>query len=374
MAKIVKKFGGTSLQTEKRIKLAVEEVIEGIENGNEVISVVSALGRGGDPYATDTLIDLMKEISPEIDPLKQDLMMSCGEVISASLFSHYLDAAGYDSVPLTGSQAGIITDREFGEARIVDINTERMLEYMAQDKSVVLAGFQGITKKGEITTLGRGGSDTTALEIGGALNADKVEVYTDVPGVAVVDPHRVKDPPFFDAIPRGVLRKLSNNGTSVIHPRAISAANQYEIPFSIKCSWGSGETLVNGRPSSAKTPLAVAVKDDCSLVRVSNFDSKKNAGSGKSTERVVAKGNEGKFYLLEGESKRRVQDFNSRPASLVTAVSTLPERSNTLLSKVLDVVGREHYVEKKVGSSLVKFIVEPGMESEVVRRIYNRFY
>ncbi|MFB6216174.1 MAG: aspartate kinase, partial [Candidatus Aenigmatarchaeota archaeon] len=150
MAKIVKKFGGTSLQTEERINLAVEEVIEDLEKGNEVITVVSALGRGGDPYATDTLIDLMKDVSPEIDPLKQDLMMSCGEIISASLFSHYLDAAGYDSVPMTGQQAGILTDREFGEARIVDIDTERMDEYMDRGKSVVIAGFQGRTKKGEV--------------------------------------------------------------------------------------------------------------------------------------------------------------------------------------------------------------------------------
>lgn len=374
MAKIVKKFGGTSLGTKGKIKLAVEKVIEDLEKGNDVISVVSALGRGGDPYATDTLIDLLKEVSPEIDPLKQDLMMSCGEVISAALFSHYLDVEGYDSIPMTGSQAGIRTDREFGDARIIDIDTEKMEKYMDGGKSVVLAGFQGVTKKGEVTTLGRGGSDTTALKVGGAVNADRVEVYTDVPGVAVVDPDRVEDPPFFDAIPRQALLKLAENGSNIIHPRAISAAKEYGIPFSIRCSWGNGETIANGRPSSEETPLGVAVKVGCGLVRESDFDAKESVESLKDKVQFGLKGDEGKFYLLEDKDEGKVSDFDSRPASLVTTVSTLPERNDALLNRVIDVVGRENYLEKKVGSSLIKFIVEPGMESEVVHRIYNQFY
>lgn len=374
MAKIVKKFGGTSLQTEERIKSAVEKVIEDLEKGNDVISVVSALGRGGDPYATDTLINLLREVSPKIDPLKQDLMMSCGEVISASLFSHYLDAEGYDSIPMTGSQAGIRTDREFCDARIIDIDTERVEKYMDQGKSVVLAGFQGITEKGEVTTLGRGGSDTTALKVGGAVNADRVEVYTDVPGVAVVDPDRVENPPFFDAIPRQALLKLTENGSNIIHPRAISAAKEHGITFSIKCSWGNGETIANGRPSSEKTPLGVAVKAGFSIVRGSEFDQEEVLESVKDKVQFGLKGDKGKFYILEDKDEGKVSGFDSRSVSLVTVVSTLPERSDVLLNRAVEVVGRENYIEKKVGSGLVKFIVEPGMESEVVHRIYNKFY
>ncbi|MCF7890460.1 aspartate kinase [Candidatus Bipolaricaulota bacterium] len=374
MTRIVKKFGGTSLQTEERIKLAVEKVIDDLEEGNEVISVVSALGRGGDPYATDTLIELMRDVSPEIDPLKQDLMMSCGEVISASLFSHYLDVAGYDAVPMTGYQAGILTDREFGDARICEVDTGRMDEYMARGKSVVLAGFQGRTSKGEVTTLGRGGSDTTALKVGGAVNADRVEVYTDVPGVAVVDPGRVNDPPFFEAIPRDALLKLSASGSNIIHPRAVSAANEYEIPFSIKCSWGNGETLVNGRPSSERTPLGISVMSSCGLVKDPGFAQKENSECGKGSVRVVLEGDEGEFYLVREKAQSELSDFDPEPVSLVTAVSTLPDRSDDLFNRAIEVVGRANYVEKKVEPEAVQFVVKPEMESKVVRRIYDLFY
>lgn len=375
MVRIVKKFGGTSLRTGERINLAVEKVAEDLENGNSVISVVSAMGEDGDPYATDTLIGLMEEVSPEVDSLKKDLIMSCGEVISASLFSHYLDSAGYDSVPMTGYQAGIFTDREFGDARIVGVDPAKMENYLNQKKPVVLAGFQGRTIEGEITTLGRGGSDTTALRVGGSVSAELVEIFTDVPGVAVVDPELVKNPPFFSSIPRDALLGLAENGAEVIHPRAVSAAGEYDVPFSIKCSWVDGkETLVNSDPSSEDTPLGIAVLDGCSMVELSCSKLENILESIDETDTIRINKNDDRSCLVSEESEFDPAGHDARPVSVVTAVPTISDKTAEILDRIIEAIEGKVYLERKVDSAQVQFVVEPGEEGRVVREVYDLFY
>jgi aspartate kinase len=375
MDTVVKKFGGTSLRTEERINLAVDEVAEDLEAGNPVVSVVSAMGKDGDPYATDTLIGLMEDVQPEIDPLKQDLIMSCGEVISASLFSHYLDAAGYDSVPMTGYQAGIFTDAEFGDARIVDVDPVRVEEYIRQEIPVVLAGFQGRTVRGQVTTLGRGGSDTTALRVGGAVDARMVEIFTDVPGVAVVDPGVVDDPPFFSSVSRNAMLNLARAGASVIHPRAVSAAIEFNVPFTIKCSWQKGrETVVGDKSSSAKTPLGIAVNEGCWLGEGAITEPGDNYESRGESSGIRFSGNDDKTFTVWKKETPELSEVDTRPVSLVTAVPTLADRASELIEEAVDAVDGRSYLGKKVESDGVQFVVEPDAEAGIVRDIYGRFY
>ena len=374
MDTIVKKFGGTSLRTEERINLAVDEVAKDLEGGNPVVSVVSAMGKDGDPYATDTLIGLMEDVKPEIDPLKQDLIMSCGEVISASLFSHYLDAAGYDSVPMTGYQAGIFTDGEFGDARIVEVDPVRVEEYIRQETPVVLAGFQGRTVRGEVTTLGRGGSDTTALRVGGAVDARMVEIFTDVPGVAVVDPGIVDDPSFFANIPRDAMLSLARAGARVIHPRAVSAAIEFDVPFTIKCSWQKGrETVVGDKSSSAKTPLGIAVNEGCWMEESISVAGDNYEFQGKSSG-IKFSGNDGKTFTVWEKETPELSEVDTRPVSLVTAVPTVADRASELIEETVDAVDGRSYLGKNVESDKAQFVVEPDAGTGIARDLYGRFY
>lgn len=236
MGIIVQKFGGSSLSSEERIKKAIERVIETKKAGHSVVVVVSAMGRQGDPYATDTLINLVN--NPEYtDSRELDLLLNCGEIISAVVFSQHLKNEGYESVALTGAQAGIITDESFNEARILKVKPERVLNYLKDDKIVVVSGFQGITEKGDLTTLGRGGSDTTAAALGVALNADLVEIFTDVDGVKTADPNIVKDAKTLKVATYDEICELARQGAKVIHQRAVELIRQKNIPLKIRSTF-----------------------------------------------------------------------------------------------------------------------------------------
>lgn len=188
---LVQKFGGTSVSTPERREMATSKVIEAVKNGFSVVVVVSAMGRNGDPYATDTLINMVKSIDSNISKRELDLLMNCGEIISSVTFAATLSKKGYKAKVFTGGQAGIITDDNFGNAEIIKVEPTRLLESLKEGIIPVVAGFQGITEEGDLTTLGRGGSDTTAALLGEALKASAVEIYTDVDGIMTADPRIV---------------------------------------------------------------------------------------------------------------------------------------------------------------------------------------
>ncbi|HBT18257.1 MAG TPA: aspartate kinase, partial [Firmicutes bacterium] len=175
---LVQKYGGTSLATPQLREKVVAKIKEAIGLGYALVVVVSAMGRQGAPYATDTLISLAKEVSPEPYPRDLDLLMACGELISAVIMAQTLRLHGVEAQAFTGGLAGIITNHHFGDARIIEIKPEKIVDCLKSKKVAVVAGFQGITKEDEITTLGRGGSDTTAAALGVALQAETVEIYT----------------------------------------------------------------------------------------------------------------------------------------------------------------------------------------------------
>jgi aspartate kinase len=200
MPLVVQKYGGTSVNSLEKRQKVLERITAARDDGNDVVVVVSAMGRKGEPYATDTFLDLLQEIGPGPTGRNKDLLASCGEVISACLVAHALKVRGYAAEAMTGFQAGIVTDGVFTNAEAVRVDPQKIRKSLLQGNIVVAAGFQGVTEDLEITTLGRGGSDTTALLLGGALGADLVEIYTDVPGVAFTDPRLVPGVPFLKSI------------------------------------------------------------------------------------------------------------------------------------------------------------------------------
>ena len=251
MAVIVQKYGGTSVATIEARAALLNQVKAAKNQGNKVVLVVSAMGRAGDPYATDTLIGLLESISPEIAPRKKDLIMSCGEIISSAVISHLLESEGIGAEPLTGSQAGILTTDTFGNSDICHIEPTRIKKMIADDIVPVIAGFQGITDAGEITTLGRGGSDTAAVTLGGFLNADRVDIFTDVPGIAKVDPRIVPEAAFISDISYNDMFRLAEQGAKVIHPRAVQAAREFSIPVRVRSTFSDEEgTLISGLHSA----------------------------------------------------------------------------------------------------------------------------
>ena len=228
---IVQKFGGTSVGSIERIQNVANRVIEEINNGNKVVVVVSAMGK-----TTDELVNLAKQISKNPSKREMDMLLTTGEQVSIALLTMALKEKGYDAVSLTGWQAGIETEAVHGNARIMNIDTTRIHKHLNEGKIVVVAGFQGITKNQEITTLGRGGSDTTAVALAAALNAKKCDIYTDVTGVFTTDPRYVKKARKLQAISYDEMLELANLGAGVLHPRAVEFAKNYQIPLEVRSS------------------------------------------------------------------------------------------------------------------------------------------
>lgn len=233
---LVQKFGGTSVESYEKMN-EVCKIIKSYKESNEslgLVVVVSAMGRQGAPYATDTLISLCDKINNEPSKRELDMIMSCGEMISGTILVNMLKARKIDSIFLTGNQAGIMTTDNFSNAKIIDINPQRIFKELETNKVVVIAGFQGATEYGEITTLGRGGSDTSAVAIGKALGCDVVEIYTDVDGIMTADPRVEPDAKVLKCIDYEEVFQMADKGAKVIHPRAVQLAKSANITLAIK--------------------------------------------------------------------------------------------------------------------------------------------
>ncbi len=231
---IIQKFGGTSVMNDERRNLAIDKIKAAIDKHLNPVVVVSAIGRAGDPYATDTLIQLAKSVGIEPNPRELDILMACGEIISATVMANTLKVRGYEAAVFTGGQAGIITDENFLDAKILHVEPMRILKSLEEGIIPIIAGFQGITEKGDITTLGRGGSDVTASIMGEALNAELVEIYTDVDGVMTADPKIVPDAKVMDTIFYNEVFQMAEYGAKVLHPKAVEIAMRSNIPIVIR--------------------------------------------------------------------------------------------------------------------------------------------
>jgi aspartate kinase len=234
MRLIVQKFGGSSLATHELRQKAVSHISAAAKDGISPVVVVSAMGRHGDAYATDTMLAMIREITPTATGRETDLILSCGEIISAAMLAIELQAQGLPAAALTGWQAGIITDGVYSHAEILRIKKERLLKLAIAGVIPVVAGFQGVSENGEVNTLGRGGSDTSAVALGAAIEAEMVEIYSDVDSVMTADPRLVPEARPIKNIGYQEVLQLAREGAKVIHPRAVDIALQYNLPISLK--------------------------------------------------------------------------------------------------------------------------------------------
>ncbi len=265
MGIIVQKFGGTSVADPQKIHNVAKAVIREKENGNDVVVVVSAMG-----HTTDHLIKLAKEVTTTPNSREMDMLLSTGEQVSIALLAMAIQAQGHKAVSMNGQQVGIVTECIHTKARIVDIKTEKLQKKLDEGNIIVVAGFQGVTPDGEITTLGRGGSDTSAVAIAAALKADRCDIYTDVEGVYATDPRIVPNIQKTDVISYEEMLELARVGANVLHPRSVETAKQFNVPLRVRSSFkldNMGTLIIGVENMEIYKPVA-GVAADSSQVRI----------------------------------------------------------------------------------------------------------
>lgn len=242
---LVQKFGGTSVKSEESRNHVIKHIKDALMKDYKLVIVVSALGRKPDPYATDSLLGLVGFPANQNSKRELDLLMSCGETISAVVLSNELQKKHIRSIAITGAQAGFITNSDFNQAKIQEVKPDRIVKEFEEYDVVVVAGFQGMTRSGEITTIGRGGSDTTAAALGAALQAERIEIFTDVNGIMTADPRVVETARPLDVVTYTEICNLAYQGAKVIHPRAVEIAMQAEVPMRVRSTYSEEQgTLV----------------------------------------------------------------------------------------------------------------------------------
>ncbi|MFE1243683.1 aspartate kinase [Fictibacillus sp. NPDC058756] len=276
MGRIVQKFGGTSVGSVERIQNAAKRIINEVNNGNEVVVVVSAMGK-----TTDELVRLAGEISKNPSKREMDMLLTTGEQVTIALLTMALHQEGYKALSLTGWQAGIQTENNHSNARILDIDSERINGLLKDGNIVVVAGFQGlIPETNDIATLGRGGSDTTAVALAAALKADRCDIYTDVTGVYTTDPRAVKTARKIPSISYDEMLEMANLGAGVLHPRAVEFAKNYSIVLEVRSSMSDERgTLVEEEATMEQNLMVrgLAFEGNITKITVTNMPNEINA-------------------------------------------------------------------------------------------------
>jgi aspartate kinase len=261
---VVMKFGGTSVADAERIKRAARRIVAQRESGKRVVAVLSARGK-----TTDELIEAAEEVSSNPDPREMDMLLSTGERISCALCAMAINDLGHRAISLTGSQAGIVTDTSHTKARILDVRAERIREGLEQDQIVLVAGFQGVSTSRDVTTLGRGGSDTTAVAVAAALRADVCEIYTDVRGVYTADPRIVPDARKLAQVSFEEMLEMAASGAKVLQLRSVEYARTHGVRIHCRSSFEDGPgTVVIGEEETMEHPLITAVTHSSEEARI----------------------------------------------------------------------------------------------------------
>ena len=264
MALIVRKYGGTSVSSIEKIKRVAERAIESFERGNRLVVVLSAMAG-----QTDALINLSKELTEAPDPRELDVLMATGEQVSVSLFAIAVKSMGYDCRSLLGFQAAINTDQIYGKARIKKIDNHRILKELDENRIIAVAGFQGIDEKGNVTTLGRGGSDTTAVALAAALKASVCEIYTDVDGIFSADPNVCTHARKLDRISYEEMLELASLGAKVLDIRSVEFAKRFNVPIHVRSSFTSNEgTMVVAEDKEMERVMVSGVVFDKNEARI----------------------------------------------------------------------------------------------------------
>ncbi len=269
---IVQKFGGTSVRDEHGRNLARKHIEKALEDGYKVVVVVSAMGRKGDPYATDTLLSLIDGANAYVTNREKDLLMACGEIISSVVFTNMLNKHGIKATAFTGAQAGFRTNNDHTNAKIIDMRCERLLRALKEHDVAVVAGFQGAAENGDVTTIGRGGSDTSAAALGAALGAEWIDIFTDVEGVMTADPRIVENARPLDVVIYTEICNMAYQGAKVIHPRAVEIAMQAKVPLRIRSTYsdapGTLVTSIGKKGSDVKERLVTGIAHVSNITQI----------------------------------------------------------------------------------------------------------
>ncbi len=239
MAIVVQKYGGTSVRDTELIKTVAARIVETKNEGNEVVAVVSALGK-----STDMLKSMAHELNAHPPEREMDVLLSTGEQVSSALLAMAVQSMGVKAVSFTGAQVGILTDNTHTKAKIKDVRTERLEKALNESKVVIVTGFQGISADNDITTLGRGGSDTTAVALAAKLGAEVCEIYTDVEGVFTADPNLVPDARKLDEISYEEMLEIAANGSKILQLRAVEWARRYDVKLHVRSSFSANDGTV----------------------------------------------------------------------------------------------------------------------------------
>jgi aspartate kinase len=354
MGIVVMKFGGTSVADAERIKRAAARIVAKREAGNRVVAVLSARGK-----TTDELIAMAEEVSPVPDPREMDMLLSTGERISCALCAMAINDLGHEALSLTGSQAGIVTDTSHTKARIIDVRAERIVAALDEDKIVLVAGFQGVSSTShDVTTLGRGGSDTTAVAVAAALGAEVCEIYTDVAGVFSADPRLVPGARKLPVVSFEEMLEMSASGAGVLQLRSVEYARTHGVRIHCRSSFEDGPgTVVVSEEETMEHPLVTAVTHSTAETRITLLGVPDEPGVAGRIFRTMAQANVNVDMIIQNEPL-----LDGRRADMSFTVPREDGRiAREALEQIVGELGIEHVAaEESMGKVS---IVGAGMRS-----------
>jgi aspartate kinase len=299
MALVVTKFGGTSVGSPERIRAVAHRLITRKRQGDDVVAVVSAMG-----HVTDELVDLATQISPEPPEREMDMLLSTGEQVSIALLAMAIIAEGFEAVSFTGAQVGIMTDSVHSKAKITEVRGERVQEALSEGKIVIVAGFQGMTPDGTITTLGRGGSDTTAVAVAAGIGADVCEIYTDVDGVYTADPRIVADSRKIEELSYEEMLEMAASGAGVLQMRAVEFARNHRVVIHCRSSFNDTPgTIVKEADATMEQPIIRGVTHDTSEAKVTIKDVSDRPGVAATIFSAMAENNVNVDMIIQNVSE-----------------------------------------------------------------------
>jgi len=330
MGLTVQKYGGTSVKDAERVMNVARRITDEYKKGNNVVVAVSAQGD-----TTDDLIAKGKEINPDASKRELDMLLATGEQISIALLAMAIESLGYPVISLTGWQAGVITDTHYGNARIKKIDTERIKSELDKRRIVIVAGFQGLNKYDDISTLGRGGSDTSAVALAAALHADVCEIYTDVDGVYTADPRIVKDAFKLDTISYDEMLELASLGANVLHNRSVEMAKKYNVKLAVKSSLNNNEGTYVEEVEQVEKMLVRGVTRDNDVARIALCGVEDTPGKAFTVFRMLAEKGINVDLIIQsiGDGKTKDISFTVSEGDLQRVLDLLEERKDIVKAR-----------------------------------------
>ena len=361
---IVKKFGGSSVANKERIFNVAQRCIEDYKAGNEIVVVLSAMGD-----TTDNLIEMANAINPKAKKREMDMLLSTGEQVSVSLMAMAMHALDVPAVSLNAFQVMMHSTSRYGNARFKRVDTERILHELDSRKIVIVTGFQGVNKYDDITTLGRGGSDTTAVALAAVLHADKCEIYTDVDGVYTADPRIVKDAKKIDVITYDEMLELASLGAKGLHNRSVEMAKKYNVELVVRSSLNRSEGTVVKEASEMEKLLVTGVAADKNTARISVIGVEDKPGIAFRIFDTLAGNNINVDIILQSVGREGTKDISFTVASddLENAIRILEENKKRLT--IQDITWNEKVAKLSiVGAGMMS---NPGVAAKMFESLYN---